>query len=103
VSTSFIWLAAKHNTHLLFLQLFAYIAFAAASLLIVLRVYVPNADDQHPKPGHLRKLGRIAIWNTEKIIILIAVGVWLVNVSLLIEGSYLLQIMGDSLTDLVIS
>jgi hypothetical protein len=69
----------------------------------VLRVYVPDADDQPSKPGHLRKLGRIAIWNMEKIIILIAAGVWLVNVSLLIEGSYLLQIMGDSLTDLVIS
>jgi hypothetical protein len=73
----------------LFLQLFAYIAFAAASLLIVLRVYVPDADDQPPKTRHLRKLDRIAIWNMEKIIILITTGVWLVNVSSLIEGSYL--------------
>jgi len=44
---------------------------------------------QPPKARHLRELGRIAIWNTEKIIILIAMGVWLVNVSLLFEGSYL--------------
>ncbi|KAN0121250.1 hypothetical protein V8E52_003838 [Russula decolorans] len=67
-------------------QLFAHIAFAAASLLIVIRVYVPDADDQPPKPRHLRKLGRIAIWNTEKIIIIIAMSVWLINISLLIEG-----------------
>jgi hypothetical protein len=69
----------------------------------VLRVYVPDADDQPPKTRHLRKLRRIAIWNTEKSIILITMGVWLANVSSLIEGSYLLQIMEDSLTNLVIS
>jgi hypothetical protein len=46
--------------------LFSYIAFAAASFLVVLRV--------------------IAIWNTEKSIILITMGVWLANVSSLIEG-----------------
>lgn len=73
----------------LFLQLFAYIAFAAATLLIVLRVYVPDVDDQPPEAGHLRGLCRIGIWNKEKIIVLIAGGVWLVNLSLLIEGSYL--------------
>jgi hypothetical protein len=90
-------------SHPFFLQLFSYIAFAAASFLVVLRVYVPDADDQPPKTRHLRKLRRIAIWNTEKSIILITMGVWLANVSSLIEGSYLLQIMEDSLTNLVIS
>jgi hypothetical protein len=89
--------------HPLFLQLFAYIAFAAASLLIGLRVYVPDADDQPHKTRHLRKLGRISIWNKERVVILITMGVWLANVSSLLEGSYLLQIMEDSLTNLVIS
>jgi len=46
--------------------LFSYIAIAAASLLIALRV--------------------IAVWDKEKIPTLIAMGVWLVNVSLLLEG-----------------
>jgi len=87
----------------LFLQLFTYIAFAAASLLIVFRVYVPNVDDQPPEARHLRKLDRIAIWNEEKIVVSIAMGVWLVNLSLLLEGSYLLQIMEDSLMNLVLS
>lgn len=50
----------------IFQFLFAYISLAAASLLIVFRV--------------------IAIWKTEKTIVLITMGVWLVNVSLLIEG-----------------
>jgi hypothetical protein len=66
-------------------------------------VYVPDVDDQPPEARHLKKLGRIAIWNKEKTIVLIATGVWLVNFSLLLEGSYLLQIMEDSLTNLVIS
>ena len=87
----------------LFLQLFAYIAFAAASLLIALHVYVAGADDQPPESRHLMKLGRITIWNKEKIIVLITMGVWLINFSLLLEGSYLLQIMDDSLMSLVIS
>ncbi len=66
-------------------------------------MYVPDADDQPPKAKHLRNLGRISIWDREKIIILIAVGVCLVDVSLLIEGTYLLQIMEDSSINMVIS
>ncbi|KAF8498166.1 hypothetical protein F5888DRAFT_1803088 [Russula emetica] len=46
---------------------FAYVAFGSASLLIVLRV--------------------IAIWNKERIIVLIAMGVWLADVAFLIYGS----------------
>jgi hypothetical protein len=42
-------------SYTLFLQLFAYMAFAAASLLIVLRVYVPDADGQPPKARHLKE------------------------------------------------
>lgn len=85
-----------------FLQLFSYIAFAAASFLIVLRVYVLDADDQSPEMRYLWKLGRISIWNMEKTIILITMGVWLANVSSLLEGSYLLQIMENFLANFVI-
>jgi len=46
---------------------FSYLAFAAASLLIVLRV--------------------IAIWNRDKIIVTIAVGVWGINAVLLIQSA----------------
>jgi len=47
--------------------IFGYLAFAAASLLIVLRV--------------------IAIWNWDKIIVTIAVGVWGINAVLLIQSA----------------
>jgi len=45
---------------------FAYLAFAASSLLIVLRI--------------------IAIWNRKRIILVIAMGVWMTDISLLIYG-----------------
>ncbi|KAI0283528.1 hypothetical protein BC826DRAFT_193385 [Russula brevipes] len=48
-------------------QIFGYLAFAAASLLILLRV--------------------IAIWNRDKIIMTIAVGVWGINAVLLIQSA----------------
>ena len=69
----------------------------------MLRVYVLNVDDQSPEARHSRKLRRIAMWNKEKIIVSIATGVWLVNLSLLLEGSYPLQIKKKFLTKLVIS
>ena len=88
---------------MIYLQLFAFIAFAAASLLIVFHVYVPDVDDPPPEARYLKRLGRIAIWDKERIIILISILVWLVNFSLLLEGSYLLQIMKDSFMNLVTS
>ncbi len=60
-------------------------------------------DNRPPKVRHLQKLARITIWDSEKIIILIAMGVWSADVSLLIEGTYLLLIMEDSLTNPVVS
>ena len=45
-------------------------------------------SDHHPEVGHLRKLGRMAIWNREKIVILIAMGVWATDVAFLINGEY---------------
>jgi len=44
-----------------------------------------------------RKPGRIAIWNRETIIVLIATGLWLADVAFLIYGEYILQIKGGSL------
>ena len=57
----------------------------------------------HPEAGHLRKLGRVAIWNSEKIIILIAIGVWVTDVAFLINGEYPLPIIEVFLTSPVIT
>jgi hypothetical protein len=57
----------------------------------------------HPEAGHLRILGRVAIWNREKIIILIAIGVWVTDVAFLITGEYPLPIIEVVLTSPVIS
>ncbi|KAH9964891.1 hypothetical protein BC827DRAFT_897028 [Russula dissimulans] len=51
---------------LVFLLIFSYFGVAMASLLIVLRI--------------------IAIWNKNRIIVTISVGVWLVNVAFIIQG-----------------
>ena len=45
----------------------------------------------------MTKLGRIAIWNKERFIVFIAMGVWLADVAFLIYGEYLLQIGGGFL------
>jgi hypothetical protein len=44
----------------------------------------------HPEAGHLTKLVRMAIWNREKIIILIAMGAWVTDIAFLINGEYTL-------------
>jgi hypothetical protein len=44
--------------------------------------------DHDSEVGHLRKLGRVAIWNRERIVILIAIGVWLTDVAFLLVGEY---------------
>jgi hypothetical protein len=46
----------------------------------------------HPPELRLRKPGRIAIWNMDKIVIAIAIGVWVADVIFAIDGKYL-QIM----------
>ncbi len=48
-------------------------------------------------------LGRVAIWNREKIIILIAIGVWVTDVAFLINGEYPLPIIEVFLTSPVIT
>jgi hypothetical protein len=57
----------------------------------------------HPEAGLLRILCRVAIWNRERIVILIAMGVWVTDVAFLINGEYPLPIIEVFLTSLVIS
>ena len=58
---------------------------------------------RHPEAGHLRKLGRMAIWTREKIVILFAMGVWVADVAFLIYGKYCPLIIEVFLTSPVIS
>jgi hypothetical protein len=44
--------------------------------------------DHHPEAEHLMKLGRTAIWSNKKIIILISMIIWMVDVGFLISGEY---------------
>jgi hypothetical protein len=39
-----------------------------------------------PEARHLKKLGRIAIWNRKKIVFVIAMGVWVTEVALSVDG-----------------
>jgi hypothetical protein len=52
----------------------------------------------HPsEAGRLKKLDSIAIWNKAKIVVAISMAIWATDISLLVYGNYLLQIMGKSL------
>jgi hypothetical protein len=55
-------------------------------------VYVPIFYAHSSEARRLRKLGRIAIWNKAKVIIAIALAIWLADISALLYGKYLLQI-----------
>ena len=58
----------------------------------------------HPSEAKcLTKLGRIAIWNRNKIILGITMAILATDVALLINGKYLLQIMRESHVNRVIS
>jgi hypothetical protein len=57
-------------------------------------MYVFHALRLYPRSKVLRKLGRIAIWNKQKVVFAFAMGLWVADVSFLIDGMYLLQIMG---------
>jgi len=46
---------------------------------------------------NLKKLGRIAIWNMKRIIIVIAMVIWVADVTFLIHGKYSLRSMELSL------
>ena len=53
--------------------------------------------DHPPEPRRLRGVGRIAIWNRKKIVIAIAMSIWLADIAFIIDGKYLVQIMGEPL------
>jgi hypothetical protein len=55
--------------------------------------YHHHHHHHHQEARHLRKLGRTAVWNREKTIILIAMGVWVTDVAFLIIGEYPLPIV----------
>jgi hypothetical protein len=59
--------------------------------------------DYPQEVGNSRKVDRKAIWNREKVIVLIAMGVWVVDVVFLIDGEYLLAIIGVFLANPMIS
>src|SRR5579863_4226287 len=76
---------------LLSLQFFGYLAFVAASLLIVLRkcVLLCLRAMRPYSPKHCNLLMRtasIAIWNKEKSVIAIAAGVWVINLGFQLQG-----------------
>jgi hypothetical protein len=58
--------------------------------------------DHPPEERRSRKPGSIAIWNRAKIIFAIAMGMWMIDISLFISGKYVLQITGEYLLYLVI-
>ena len=57
----------------------------------------------HSEAEHLRKVGRVAIWNREKMIILIAMGVWVTELAFLINGECPLPIIEVFITSRMIS
>ena len=64
-------------------------AFIAASLLIVLRMYVySNACHDYSPKMALIKATSIAIWNKNKLVTAIALGVWVTNIAFLIRGNW---------------
>lgn len=63
--------------------MFSYIGLASASLLIVLRVCVPS---HHLPEQVVIETLRIAIWNKNKIVVVIAASLWITNVAVMIRG-----------------
>jgi hypothetical protein len=69
-----------------FFQIFAYIAVACSSLLILFRTYVSYALRLSSSSTTLIFGARVAIWDRNKIIVTIAMIAWLANVAFLIRG-----------------
>ena len=49
------------------------------------------------KERRLRNLGRLAIWNRQKVIFVIVTAIWLIDIGFLVNGKYLLQVMEEYL------
>jgi hypothetical protein len=60
-------------------------------------MYVSLALRLPPEPRRLRLLGSIAIWNWERTILLIAMGLWAADILFIIDGKYLLHMWEDFL------
>jgi len=66
---------------------------SASTLLIALRVYVPTISFMIPTicPNQaLMKFARIAIWNKNRVVVVMSIGVWGINAALSIQGGSLL-------------
>jgi len=84
----------------LFFQIFSYMALAASSLLIVLRMYVLTMTDSLEQTPTVAI--SIAIWNRDRIMMTIAASMWVTNVSFLIQGESNLSTVESTIrTDLV--
>jgi len=69
-----------------------YVSAAAALLLLVLRVYVFTFSSvlrQFPHIRYLLENASIAIWNGNKVILVVAMMVWGINIVFLIQGKSL--------------
>jgi hypothetical protein len=66
-------------------------------------VYVSHLLKLSSQSKALKKPGRIAIWNKNKIITGIAMAIWITDIGFQISGKYLLPIIGESLINLAIS
>ena len=62
----------------------------------------PTCYDYPSEARCLRKLERIAIWNRDKIVLAVSMGIWMADIALLIHGKYLLQIMRECSVNVVI-
>lgn len=68
-------------------QVFGYLGIAAASLLIVVRMYALPILCVRSRPGQdLIDSFSVAIWNKNKIAIAIATSLWVTNVAVIIQG-----------------
>jgi hypothetical protein len=77
-------------------QLFAYIAVAGASMLIMLRTYVFPWVAAEKQLNAWLLLSRIAIWSRDKVVTLITTCIWCTNVAFLVHSKSDLPISGSS-------
>jgi hypothetical protein len=59
--------------------------------------------DHPPKARHLKKPCRIAIWHMDKIVYVLAMGIWVTDIAFSIDGKYPVRIMRESLVNHVMS
>ena len=83
MSVDWFVLVFKERTPTTLIQTFGYVGIAAASFLIVLRVYVFS----DPFSSHvLIGVSSVAIWNKNKIVVAIAASLWVTHVAAVIQS-----------------